>query len=218
MATITLATAQHFDAPSWMRMPYAASGMTIGLFGGSFNPPHAGHLNASKQALIRLGLHQVWWMVTPGNPLKDHSELAPLRARVQAAQNLAHNPRIVVTALETLLTTSYTAASIQAILERYPAVRFVWLMGADNLAQFHQWHRWQDIAMQIPMAIIDRPASHYQALSSPAAHKLSAWRLDEIDAPLLSNLPPPAWVYLHGPLSYLSSSAIRDKNTTVWTK
>jgi nicotinate-nucleotide adenylyltransferase len=130
--------------------------MRIGLFGGTFDPPHAAHRAACLLAMRRLNLDRVWWLVTPGNPLKDHHRLTPLAQRVAAARALAHHPRIDVTDLEADLGTNYTFQTINYLVQRCPGVQFVWIMGADNLRHFHRWQRWRDIATLVPIAVVDR--------------------------------------------------------------
>lgn len=195
---------------SCLRMPHVEKGNSVGLFGGSFNPPHAGHALVAEIALRRLGLDQLWWMVTPGNPLKDVKELAPLGQRVAQSERIARDPRIKVTAFEAAYHTRYTADTLALIKARNPGVNFVWIMGADNLADFHRWQRWRQIAMTFPIAVIDRPGSTLSYLSSRLAKTFSRARIDEDDAPLLPYLSPPAWTFIHGPRSSLSSTAIRN--------
>jgi len=190
-------------------MPHAERGMVIGLFGGSFNPPHQGHLLVAEIALRRLGLDQLWWLVTPGNPLKSQKELAPLADRLAACETLAVDPRIKVTAFEKTLGTSYTAKTLEFIRARNPHVHFIWIMGADNLAGFHRWQRWQKIASTFPVAVIDRPGSTLAYLSSKMARTFDYARIDEEDAGVLWQKRAPAWTFIHGPRSTLSSSAIR---------
>ncbi|WP_110751578.1 nicotinate-nucleotide adenylyltransferase [Phyllobacterium leguminum] len=191
-------------------MPYVEKGMAVGLFGGSFNPPHAGHALVAEIALRQLGLDQLWWMVTPGNPLKDVNELAPLERRLAESRKIAKDPRIKVTAFEAAYNLRYTADTLALIKARNPGVRFVWIMGADNLAGFHRWQRWRQIAMNFPIAVIDRPGSTLAYLSSRLAKTFSHARIDEADAPLLPYIHPPAWTFIHGPRSSLSSTAIRN--------
>jgi nicotinate-nucleotide adenylyltransferase len=193
----------------YVRLPPFAAGQTIGLLGGSFNPPHVGHLLASHLALTRLGLDRLWWLATPGNPLKSSDDLAALRARLQAARALVHDPRIAVTGLESEIGTRYTADTVHFLKRRAPGARFVWIMGADNLAQFHRWRHWEEIAAQVPMLVVDRPGASFAALSSRAAQALARWRRPERDAPRLARLSPPAWIFLHGPRSSVSSTALR---------
>jgi nicotinate-nucleotide adenylyltransferase len=197
------------------RLPPHTAGMRIGLFGGSFNPPHGGHRLASLTALRRMRLDAVWWLVTPGNPLKDTRALPPLEARMEAARRVAAHPRIVVTGIEASIGTRYTFDTVDWLLRRCPGVRFVWLMGADNLSGFHRWQRWRDIAGAVPIAVIDRPRSTLRAVHSPAGHWLAASRVDEADAALLPSMQPPAFTFLHGPRSELSSTALRQAGQTV---
>lgn len=179
------------------------------MLGGSFNPPHGAHVAVSDAALKRLGLDQVWWLVSPGNPLKDRGELAPLEDRLTLCRRLAAHPRIHVTALEADLGTAATAVTIAFLKRRCPAARFVWLMGGDNLAGFHRWGAWREIARMVPMAIVDRPSWRLRALSSPAGKTLARFRLPDDCAKLLAGQQPPAWVYLPTRLSDESSTEIR---------
>jgi nicotinate-nucleotide adenylyltransferase len=196
-----------------LRPPYATSGMRIGLLGGSFNPPHAAHRQISLTALKLLRLSQVWWMVTPGNPLKDHGDLAPLPERVALCRAITRHPRIKITAFEAGIGTAYTAAALRYLRQRFPGVHFVWLMGADNLATFHRWNEWQAIFELMPIAVEDRPEWRYRALASPAASRFACARIPEKAAGALPILRPPAWCYLSGPLLKLSSTFLRAKRT-----
>lgn len=193
--------------------PLALAGEVIGLLGGSFNPPHQGHVLISRIAYERLGLDRVWWLVTPGNPLKDKTELAPLAARLAAARELAPQRVVTVTDFEAGLPTAFTAATLSYLLARYPGVHFVWLMGADNLAQIHRWQRWRSIFERVPVAVVNRPDWHLRALSSPAALRYAARRIPETRCRELLGQRLPAWTFLTGPLSTLSSSAIRRNRT-----
>ncbi|MBS7543715.1 nicotinate-nucleotide adenylyltransferase [Ancylobacter oerskovii] len=197
--------------PAELRIPPSAPGMRIGLYGGSFNPPHAAHRAASLLALKKLGLDRVWWLVTPGNPLKDNNGLPPLAERLALARRVADHPALVPTGLEAGLGTRYSHDTVAELVRRRPGVRFVWLMGADNLASFHRWQRWRDIAALVPIAVIDRPGLSLNATAAPAARALERWRLDERWAGRLAGLPPPAWVFLHGLKSPLSSTALRSR-------
>jgi len=190
-------------------LPPNAPGMRIGLFGGTFDPPHAAHRGACLLAMKRLGLNRVWWMVTPGNPLKDTHGLAPLAARVVAAKALAHDPRIDVTDLEAQLGTRYTYETISYLVRRCPQVHFVWIMGADNLRSFHRWQRWRGIARLVPIAVIDRLGPSLYATASAAGQAFANARIPEWAARTLPERRPPAWVYLHGLKSPLSSTALR---------
>jgi nicotinate-nucleotide adenylyltransferase len=192
-----------------LKMPHVQSSMAVGLFGGSFNPPHAGHVLLAEIALRRLRLDQLWWIVTPGNPLKSHKELMPLKDRLAACEKLAEDPRIKVTAFEAAHHMRYTADTLALIKQKNPDVNFVWLMGADNLKNFHLWQRWRQIAITFPIAVIDRPGSTLSYMSSLVAKTFDHARIDEEDAPRLARMRAPAWTFIHGPRSSLSSSAIR---------
>lgn len=196
------------------RLPQAAPGMRIGLYGGSFNPAHAGHRHVSLMALKRLGLDRIWWIVTPGNPLKDPGELAATAQRVAEARGLASHPRIDVTTFEEDIGARYTVDTLAYLKRRHPGVRFVWIMGADNLAGFHRWRGWRSIAAMMPIAVIDRPGWTLKAMRSRSAAALSAWRIPEEEALALAGAEPPAWVFLHGPRSHLSSTALREMRRT----
>jgi nicotinate-nucleotide adenylyltransferase len=184
-----------------MRIPATSDGMTVGLFGGSFNPPHAGHVHVSEIA-------------TPGNPLKDYSELAPLGDRLAACEAIMRHPRVEITALEARFKVRYTADTLALLTRLRPRVRFVWIMGADNLASFHRWQDWRRIASMVPIMVIDRPGSTLSFLSARAAIALARYRIDETDASLLARLDPPAWTFIHAPRMPHSSSAIRKARKT----
>ena len=192
-----------------MTPPSYAEGQRIGLLGGSFNPAHEAHRTISLFALKRLQLDRVWWLVSPGNPLKDVSRLPSLGERIAAANRVAHDPRIIVTGLEIALRTRYTVDTLAALTRRCPGARFVWLMGADNLAQFHRWRDWRRIAGMMPFAVIDRPDDELRAAAAPAALALANYRVSEADAPTLADRRPPAWTYLRGLKLPLSSTQIR---------
>jgi len=190
-------------------LPPSAPGMRIGLFGGTFDPPHLAHLGASLIALRRLKLDRIWWLVTPGNPLKNTRGLAPLAKRIAAARALTHHPRIDVTGLEAIINTRYTYDTISWLLARCPRVRFVWIMGADNLRSFHRWQNWRGIAKLVPIVVVDRLGPSLYAAASPAGQALGSARIPEHDAATLPDRRPPAWTFLHGLKSPLSSTALR---------
>ncbi len=190
-------------------LPPHAPGLRIGLFGGTFDPPHAAHRGACLLAMKRIGLDRVWWLVTPGNPLKDTSGLAPLEERLFAARQLAHHPRIDVTDIEAKIGTRYTFETVDYLLRRCPQVHFVWIMGADNLRSFHRWQRWREIAALVPIAVVDRLGPSLYATAGVAGQALALARIPERCARTLPERKPPVWVYLHGLKSPLSSTALR---------
>jgi nicotinate-nucleotide adenylyltransferase len=192
-----------------VRLPPHAAGMRIGLFGGTFDPPHDAHLGACLIAMKRLALDRVWWLVTPGNPLKNTRGLASLDERIAAARALARHPRIEVLGLEAQIGTRYTFETIAYLRHHCPSVRFVWIMGADNLRSFHRWQRWRGIAAMDPIAVVDRLGPSLYASASAAGQALARFRLPERSAKSLLDRGAPAWVYLHGLKSPLSSTALR---------
>jgi len=191
-------------------LPAHAVGLRIGLFGGSFNPPHEAHRAVSLFALKRLQLDRVWWLVTPGNPLKDPSLLPPLQQRVAAAQAVAKHPRIDVTGLEAVIGTQFSYDTIAYLVKECPGVHFVWIMGADNLKDFHRWKNWRGIAALVPMAVIDRGGVGFAAMAGPAGQALARVRLPESQAASLATRTAPAFVFLHGLKMPLSSTALRE--------
>jgi nicotinate-nucleotide adenylyltransferase len=192
-------------------LPPHARGQKIGLFGGTFDPPHQAHLAACLLAMKRLGLDAVWWMVTPGNPLKDTRHLAPLAQRIAAVRAMTRHPRIHVTGFEADIGTRYTYDTIAYVRARCPDVKFVWIMGADNLRSFHRWEKWRGIANLVPIAVVDRLGPSLYASQGVAGQALARGRLREENARALPNRKPPAWVFLHGLKSPLSSTALRNR-------
>jgi nicotinate-nucleotide adenylyltransferase len=193
-----------------LRLPAHCPGMRIGIFGGSFDPPHAGHLAVSHVALRALGLDQVWWLVSPKNPLKPTAPSQDLARRIDAARRLADHPRIHVTGIEAALGTQYTVDTIGELILRLNGIDLVWMMGADSLADFHHWRDWSAIAASVPIAVFNRPGSALRALASPAAKSLSKARIPERAAATLAQTPAPAWVFLSKPHIPLSSTALRN--------
>jgi len=200
-----------------LALPPHGRGLRIGLFGGTFDPPHQAHLAASLLAMKRLRLDRVWWLVTPGNPLKDTRGLQPLEQRIAAARALTSHPRIDVTGLEAVINTRYTYETLLFLRRRCPGARFVWIMGADNLRSFSRWQNWQGIVALMPIAVVDRVGPSLYANGSIAAQAFARFRIPEQDAASLADRKPPAWVYLHGLKSALSSTALRAGRREVET-
>jgi nicotinate-nucleotide adenylyltransferase len=194
-----------------VRLPPHAPGLRIGLFGGSFNPPHAAHQAASLFALKRLGLDRVWWLVSPGNPLKETRDLPPPDDRMAAARALARHPRIDVTDIEAQIGTRYSADTVRFLRRRCPGVRFVWIMGVDNLINFHRWRDWRGFFALMPIAVIDRGEIKLGARAAPAALAFAKFRVPESKARRLAARKPPAWVLLHGLKLPVSSTTLRQK-------
>ena len=185
--------------------------MRIGLFGGSFDPPHAGHLHVASLALKRLRLDRVWWIVGPGNPLKDRRRLPASSDRLRAARDIARHPRMVATDFEAALGARYSVETLRFLLRRCPQVHFVWILGADSFATFHRWQAWREIAQLVPIAIVDRPGWTIPAQRGRAAATLGRGKLRGRDAPTLPGRKAPAWIFIEGPRSHLSSTVLRDK-------
>ncbi|MFO1158520.1 MAG: nicotinate-nucleotide adenylyltransferase [Reyranellaceae bacterium] len=181
----------------------------IGLLGGSFNPAHQGHRHISLEALKRLGLDEVWWLVSPQNPLKTGDGMEPLASRVARARQLARHPRIRVDAPELLLGTRYTLDTVRALGRVYPKAKFVWLMGADILPQLVDWRGWRELFEAIPIAAFARPGWGYPALASPAPRTFARYRMDAGHARMLASAQPPAWVFIPSRLDDHSATAIR---------
>lgn len=196
-----------------LRTPLAFPGMTIGLLGGTFDPPHGGHMHISVTAIKRLGINRLWWLVTPGNPLKTRSDVAAFGERFAQARAQTRDPRIKVTGFEASLGSAYTAETIAYLRRRYPQTRFIWVMGADNLVNFHRWERWRDILQSVPVAVIDRPGYRFAALSGRAAQAYARAYVDESDAGGIGRFTPPAWTFLTARLSPLSSTELRAQRT-----
>ena len=187
---------------NWIRPPGpAADSLRVGLLGGSFNPAHSGHLYVSETALKRLHLDSVWWLVSLGNPLKSEAGMAPFASRLQGAEAIAHgHPRIHVSGLEQALGTRYTVDTVAALERRFPKIRFIWLMGSDNLAQFSRWRRWQELARRVPIAVVQRPGSILASLNAPLVRRFGTTRA-------LST--PPAVMILDGARNHGSATRLR---------
>jgi len=187
--------------------PIARAGQVIGLLGGSFDPPHQGHAHITREALKRFGLDRVWWLVSPGNPLKPEGP-APLVKRMEAARAVMDHPRVAITDIEARIGTRYTAETLAGLQAHYPGVRFVWLMGADNLAGFHHWDRWDWIMENVPIGVIARPGAGLAARRSKAALRYAQWRAP---ARGLGHREAPAWCFVNVPMVDISSTAIRAR-------
>lgn len=197
-----------------VRTPHVERGLKVGVMGGSFNPPHEGHRVVAETALRRLGLDQLWWLVTPGNPLKDNGNLRPLDDRMAACRALARHPRMHVTAFEAELQARYTAVTLAFLETRHPGVRFVWVMGADNLAGFHRWQSWRGIGQGLPIAVVDRPHWRLRAIASPAARALGRLQVPEVQAGTVAGRRA-GWTLLSTRLSDASSTAIRARDRSM---
>ena len=183
----------------------------IGLLGGSFNPAHEGHLEISLAALDVLGLDKVWWLVSPGNPLKSTDEMGDFNDRFASAKKMATDPRIKVSDIEKELGTIYTVNTLEKMKSNMKEDHLIWLMGADNLAQFHEWKEWEKIANTVPFAIFNRPSYSKESLKSIAAMTLARSRIPLDQASTLYSLKPPAWIFYDVSNNPLSSTAIRNK-------
>lgn len=209
----TLPGAGPFDAAAAgpvLSMPPGNGQMTVGLFGGSFNPPHDGHRLVAETALRRLGLTRVWWIVTPGNPLKDHGVLRPLDERIAMVRDFASPARADVTAFEASYKVRFTADTLALVRRRRPNMKIVWVMGADSMVTFHRWQEWQWIAENVPIAVVDRPEKTFAALASPFARRYDFARIPQERARILPYRQAPAWTFLFGPRNAASSTQLRS--------
>ncbi len=188
--------------------PLIRPGQSIGLLGGSFDPPHAGHVHISLEAMKRFGLDRLWWLVSPGNPLKVNGP-APMDKRLAASREIMTHPRVDVTDIEAQMGTRYTAETLQKLRARYPATRFVWLMGSDNMVQFPKWERWDWIMENVPVGVMARPGQRLSARMSKAADRYGRWRVPAYESHKLPHCAPPAWCFINIPMSNISSTAIR---------
>lgn len=188
-----------------------------GLLGGSFNPAHGGHRNISRVAQRALGLDQIWWLVSPGNPLKPQKDMAPITQRMRSATKQAKGLPILVSGIERNLGTQYTADSMKKLVRRFPKREFIWLMGADNLAQFHRWKNWRSIAKLMPIAVISRPGYDGSAGASPAMAWLRHYRKPITSFTNGNNRNTPALTFIRFNRDIRSATAIRAANSK-WTK
>ncbi len=183
---------------------------TVGLLGGSFDPPHAGHVHITREALRRFGLDQIWWLVTPGNPLKTEGP-APFEKRVEAARSIMQHPKVTISDFEARVGTRYTAETLIELHMSYPGTRFVWLMGADNLVQFHRWDKWKWIMQTVPVGVLARPGERIGARRSVAARTFRHARIPARASHLLARADAPAWCFLNVPMVDLSSTSLRAR-------
>jgi nicotinate-nucleotide adenylyltransferase len=190
----------------------ARSGLRIGILGGSFNPAHEGHFAISMFAIKRLGLNQVWWLVSPQNPLKSTKDMRSLTRRLATAHRIARSPKIIVTDLERQIGTRYTVDTLQALRRRFPRVQFVWLMGADNLQQLPAWHKWADLFRMVPIAVFRRPGYAIGRRLGKAAQRFDFAWLPPGQSKNLARHILPAWLVLDNRLNYLSATEIRHQN------
>ncbi len=192
-------------------LPQRHDHSAIGLLGGSFNPAHDGHREISLTALDRLQLDAVWWLVSPGNPLKDPKDYAPYETRLAQARRVADHPRIVVSDFERRKNLQYTVDTLEMLATLWPQIRFVWLMGADSLASFHCWKEWRRIFALAPIAVFSRPGFEAAVGESEAAREFQAFLFDPADGAELAGAEPPAWVYLPETCNPASSTAFRAR-------
>lgn len=189
---------------------HTTRGRRIGLLGGSFDPAHQGHVHITLEALKRFDLDEVWWLVSPGNPLKTRGP-APIEVRMKRARAVMQHPLVHVSDIETQLGTRYTAETLRAVRQRFPAARFTWLMGADNLAQFHRWKDWQDIIQTVPIGVLARPGERIEGRTAPAAQIYRQDMLKGRRARLLSKSSAPAWAFINVPMRDISSTKLRAR-------
>ena len=198
--------------PATLRMGlHFEPGMRVGLFGGSFNPAHAGHAHVAETAKRRLKLDRVIWLVSPQNPLKPTHQTAELARRMAGARAVANERGMIVSNAETKIGSQYTIDTLRVLKARYPRVKFVWIMGADSLASFHRWRGWTQIMREVPVAVVSRPWIALRARLSPAARRFARYRKPSSQAALLPEMQPPAWVFLRGPFNFQSSTALRER-------
>lgn len=184
--------------------------MRVGLYGGSFNPVHDGHIHVADTAMKRLNLDRVIWLVSPQNPLKKQGA-APLPQRIAAVAAMASGPGMIVSDIETRMGSQYTIDTVRLLKARYPGVKFVWIMGADSLKDFHRWRGWTQLMHEVPVAIVSRPWAALKARLSPAARRFAHFRRPAREAPILADAKTPAWVYLRGPFNFTSSTLLRER-------
>ena len=189
---------------------HTTRGRRIGLLGGSFDPAHQGHVHITLEALKRFDLDEIWWLVSPGNPLKTRGP-APMARRMARAKAVMQHPRVHISGIEAQLNTRYTAQTLRALRQRFPFARFTWLMGADNLAQFHLWKDWQEIMQTVPVGVLARPGDRIKGRTAPAAQIYRHALLKGRRARLLSHAQAPAWAFVNVPMQDISSTELRAR-------
>ena len=188
-----------------------SDGKRIGLLGGSFNPAHEGHIHISRAALDRLKLDEVWWIVSPQNPLKEVHGMGDFQSRLQSAADMVDDPRIIVSDIEREMGTVYTVDTLEALKKNFHEHRFVWLMGADNLRQIPKWRGWQRIFRLVPIAIFPRPSFSRRALAGKASRRFKRFQIKTARAPRLATMRAPAWVFLRTQPNTTSATRIRAR-------
>ncbi|MES2340146.1 MAG: nicotinate-nucleotide adenylyltransferase [Pseudomonadota bacterium] len=198
--------------PATLRLGFTLTrGMRVGLYGGSFNPVHQGHAHVAETARKRLKLDRVIWLVSPQNPLKSNKETASLAERMAGVRKVARGRAMIVSDAETAIGSTYTIDTLRVLKARFPGVKFVWIMGADSLASFHRWRGWTQIMGGAPVAVVSRPWISLKSRFSPAARRFAHARRPASQASTLATARPPRWVFLTGPLNFLSSTALRER-------
>ncbi|MEO0400080.1 MAG: nicotinate (nicotinamide) nucleotide adenylyltransferase [Pseudomonadota bacterium] len=195
----------------------AAPQTVVGLLGGSFNPAHAGHLEISHAALKHLSLSAVWWLVSPGNPLKDPALYAPYQERFEGAARIVDDPRIIISDFENDHGLQYTSDTIAALQDAHPTIKFIWLMGADSLQSFHLWKNWRGIADRVAIAVFNRPGAENAPIEAPAVKELSPHKVEFTDTAAMLERTPPVWTFIPLTNNSISSTelrAARDKTVS----
>ena len=189
-------------------VPHCPDGLRIGLFGGSFDPPHAGHASATLWVLKRIDLDRVWWLFSAGNPLKDW-EPAPLKERMGAARSVLDHPKVGFSDFEARSGTVRTVRTLELLQSSFPSARFVWLMGSDNLADFHRWEGWRDIFGRVAVGVLARRPDRFAAMNSVAARTFAEHRITDASMRSLAAMDPPAWAMFRMPYDDASSTELR---------
>ncbi len=190
--------------------PFVLPGLTIGLLGGSFDPPHEGHIHITKKAIKIFNLSKMWWLVSPRNPIKDKTP-SDINNRLLASKQMMEHPSVIITDIEKKLKTKFTFQTLIKMKKLYPGTRFIWIMGADNLKNFHHWENWEWIMKNIPIGVMARPREQIKAGLSPAATRFRKYRLPKEKSLLLPFLSPPVWTLVTGPMKNISSTKLRVK-------